>query len=361
MKTRRIFGDFEPYGWEPSNEQIAKEFGLKTDRILRFDTNTSPYIPSSLLQELKKGLEDLPVNRYPDTSYSILRRKLASYNKCNPDNIMVSNGADEALDIIVKTFVDESSEVILSVPTYSYYPVLVRLMAGKVKQVKRNKDFSDNFAAIKNAIGKNTCMVMLCSPNNPTGNLVDPQGLKSLLETNCAVMIDEAYYEFSGKSLAPLAKSYDNLIIVRTFSKGFSLAGLRVGYTLASEKTTSLLNMVRPPNSVGVISLRLAEIALDNKKLVKENVSRILGERNRCIAELSKIRGIRVIPTNANFMLIRFEKYTGSEVYKKLAKRGLVLRDVSKLPALKQCVRFSVGKPEEDDVLLKTIREIAKG
>ncbi|MBM3896921.1 MAG: histidinol-phosphate transaminase [Thaumarchaeota archaeon] len=358
MKIRRIFGDFEPYGWEPSNEQIAEEFGLKTGRIIRFDTNTSPYTPARLLQKLKNGLETLPLNRYPDTSYSNLRKKLASYNSCSPDSIMVSNGADEALDIITKTFIDKDDEVRLSVPTYSYYPVLVRLMAGKVKQIKRNKDFSDDFAAIKNGIGKNTHMVMLCSPNNPTGNLVDQKGLKKLLETDCAVVIDEAYYEFSGKSAASLTRSYDNLIVVRTFSKAFSLAGLRVGYTIASEKTTSQLNLVRPPNSVGVISLRLAEMALHNVKMMKENVARILAERDRCIARLNKIRGIKTIPTAANFMLVRFAKRTGSEVYKKLAKRGLVVRDVSKLPSLKQCIRFSVGKPEENDTLLKAISEI---
>ena len=358
MKARRIFGDFEPYGWEPSNEQIAGEFGLKADRIIRFDTNTSPYAPTRLLRKLENGLETLPLNRYPDTSYSNLIKKLASYNSCNPDSIMVSNGADESLDIIMKTFVDEDSEVMLSVPTYSYYPVLVRLMAGKVKQIKRNKDFSDNLAAIKNAIGKNTRMVLLCSPNNPTGNLVDQKGLKKLLETDCAVVIDEAYYEFSGKSIATLTRSYDNLIVVRTFSKAFSLAGLRVGYTIASEKTTSQLNMVRPPNSVGVISLRLAEMALDNVELMKENVARVLAERDRCIAALNKVRGIKALPTNANFMLVRFAKHTGSEVYKKLAKRSLVVRDVSKLPSLKRCVRFSVGKPEENDALLKAISEI---
>ena len=361
MRARRIFVDFEPYDWEPSNEQIAEQVGIKADKIMRFDTNTSPYIPSSLLRELKNGLESLPLNRYPDTSYSMLRKKLASYNKCSPANIMVSNGADESLDIIVKTFVDGDSEVILSVPTYSYYPVLVRLMAGKVKQIRRNKEFSDNFVAIKNAIGKNTSLVILCSPNNPTGSLVEPKGLKGLLETDCVFIIDEAYYEFSGKTLAGLTKSYDNLIIVRTFSKAFSLAGLRVGYTIASEKTTSLLNLVRPPNSVGVIPLKLAEIALDNAKLMKENVSKMLAERNRCIAELDKIRGIEALPTSANFMLVRFAKHTGLEVCRKLAKMGLVVRDVSKLPSLRQCIRFSVGKPEENNALLNAIREIAKG
>jgi len=360
MKARRIFGDFEPYEWEPSNLRIAKEFSLKPDKITRFDTNTSPYIPSFLLQELKRNLEILPLNRYPDTSYSNLRKKLASYNRCSPDGIMVSNGADESLDIIVKTFVDENSEVILSVPTYSYYPVLVRLMAGKIKQVRRNKDFSDNFAAINNA-SKNARMVILCSPNNPTGNLVEPEGLKDLLETDCTIVVDEAYYEFSGKSLASLTKSYDNLIIVRTFSKAFSLAGLRVGYTIASKKTTSLLNMVRPPNSVGVIPLKLAEMALVNTKLMKENVSKMLAERNRCVAELAKIGGIEALPTSANFMLIRFAKRKGSEIYKKLAKKGLVVRDVSELPSLKECIRFSVGKPEENSAFLQAIREIAKG
>lgn len=358
MKARRIFEDFEPYEWEPSNEAIAEEFGLRADKIVRFDTNTSPYIPTSLLQELEKSLGSLPVNRYPDTSYSRLRKKLAEYNKCNMDSIIVSNGADESLDIIAKTFIDEDSEVILSIPTYSYYPVLVRLMAGNVKQVSRKKDFSDDLAAIKSVMGKNTRMVLLCSPNNPTGNLVDTEGLKDVLETDCAVVIDEAYYEFAGKSLARLTSKHDNLIIVRTFSKAFSLAGLRVGYTIASEKTTSLLNIVRPPNSVGVISLQLAEIALDNVKLMEENVSRMLRERDRCASELSKIKGIEVIPTSANFMLVRFPRLAGSMVYTKLAKKGLVVRDVSKLPNLQNYIRFSVGKPEENDMLLKAMKEM---
>jgi histidinol-phosphate aminotransferase len=360
MKIRRIFENFEPYGWEPSNEQIAREFNLDPRNVVRFDTNTSPYLPSDLLDEIRTSITELPINRYPDTSYSALRRGLASYNKCSPDSIMVTNGADEALDIVMKTFVDDGSEVILSVPTYSYYPVLTRLMGGKVKQIRRRKDFSDDIDGIKKAISKDTSLVILCSPNNPTGNLVDPKKIEKILQiSDCTVVVDEAYYEFCSKTLANLTSKYDNLIVARTFSKGFSLAGLRVGYTIASEKTTALLNNVRPPNSVGVISLKLAEIALSRTGLMRRNVARILKERDRCASALSKIKGLSVIPTNANFMLVRFAKQRGSDVYRKLAKKGLVVRDVSKLPGLQGYIRFSVGTPEENDKLLAAMKQLA--
>lgn len=362
MKIRSMLERYVPYAWEPSNEQIAKEFGINPRKVMRFDTNTSPFLPTALLKRLEKFLTSLPVNRYPDTSYSNLRRKLATYNKCSPDCIIVSNGADEALDIIGKVFIEDGGETILSVPTYSYYSALIPLLGGKVRAVKRRKDFSDDFDAIKSAIDTNTASIILCSPNNPTGNLVKEEGLRKLLDGNdsVVVVVDEAYYEFGGKTLAGLTSSYDNLIIVRTFSKAFSLAGLRVGYTIASEKTTALLNRVRPPNSVGVISLKLAEIALSHIKLMRKTVAQMLKEKDGCASELSKIDGIKVFPTDANFMIVRFPNRGGSEIYRKLARKGVVVRDMSGYPSLRDCIRFSVGTRQENSKLLDAIREIAR-
>jgi len=359
MRAREAIRIYEPYCWESSSEEIASKFGLRQEQIIRFDTNSMPYIPVEWLSKLSSTLPGMRVNDYPDTYYSALRRGLSKYVGKNMDCITVTNGADEALDIVSKTFIDPGTPIFVSTPTYSMYRVIAEIMGGKVVYVMRDENFSDDVDALLKASASKEGVMFLCSPNNPTGNTSLTQDIVRLLEeSSCLVVVDESYYEFCGKTSVDLTSKYDNLVVVRTFSKGFCLAGARVGYIVASEEMISSLNRVRPPNSLNVMSLALAEIALNNPDVMKKYVKRIVEERNRIVKNLNEIDGITVYPTEANFVLVRFKKASAKDVLEKLLKRGIVVRDVSELPRLENCLRFAVRTSQEDDLLMEAMKYI---
>lgn len=360
LRVRRMLEDFEPYEWETPSGDIAAKLGLPVDQIVRFDTNAAPSIPRKWLIELASKLKDLNVNDYPDTSYLRFRRALSRYTGVDVDRITVTNGADEGLDIIVKTVIDKDTSVVTSSPTYMFYKVVTQIAGGKLVSVPRREDFSDDEESLLRATKEESIRaVFLCSPNNPTGNSVKRETLVRLLEeTDAVVAVDEAYSEFSGKTVLDLTEKYDNLVILRTFSKAFCLAGARVGYIVSSKKTIDILNRVRPPNSLSVISLALAEISLNDFDAVRANIDFIVGERERCRTFLKNLRGVRVYPSETNFLLLRFDDIEPEQVFKLLMQRGLVVRNVSRTVGLERCLRFSVRLPHQNDMLLNAISEI---
>lgn len=348
---------FTPYEWEPSNEEFAKKLGIRPEKLLRFDTNTSPFKPDSLLKELSASITKITVNEYPDTSYVKLRKALSEYNRIDKDQISVTTGADEALDIISKVLVEAGSKVLVSAPTYSMFRIVVETMGGRIISVPRRRDFSDDVNKLLETVDGKTSLIILCSPNNPTGNLTPINNVAKILdETSIPVVIDEAYFEFAGQTSARLLHKNERLIIVRTFSKAFSLAGARVGYFMAARDTVSLLNRMRPPNSLTAISLKLAELALKRKKLMVENVQTVKNERRRLLRALEK-SGLEVYPSNANFILVRFSDTSGSDFYQRLLKKGFVARNVGDLPQLKNCLRFTIRTPKENDKLLDALKD----
>ncbi|MFQ5762376.1 MAG: histidinol-phosphate transaminase [Candidatus Bathyarchaeia archaeon] len=359
MKIRDCLTSFKPYEWEPSNEEIARRVGLRAQDIIRFDTNATPRTPLHLLRSLSGRLMTLNINDYPDTSYSSLRRALARYLNCDFDQVSVTAGADEALDLVAKVFVDPGSSVVVSVPTYSYYGAVVGALGGGVKEVQRKLDFSDDVEAIISAITPEVRIIFLCSPNNPTGNVIAEDSLIRLLEsTDLPVVVDEAYAEFAGKSFTSMTSKYRNLIVLRTFSKAFALAGVRVGYMVACKEMIGIINKVRPPNSVGVISLALAEMALEQRDALKETVDRIIRGRDRLAEQLRKLGGLTVYPSEANFLLVRFADIPARAVYEELLRKGIVVRDLSQVPRLENCLRFTVRTEDDNNKLLNSLGEI---
>ncbi|MEM2896206.1 MAG: histidinol-phosphate transaminase [Candidatus Bathyarchaeia archaeon] len=361
MKIRNFFKNFKPYEWELSNEQISNMLGLSPKRILRFDTNTSPYVPMEILNKLSSILLKIKVNEYPDASYNEIRSYLSKYTGIDGDQIVLTNGADEALDIIAKVFVDEGTHALVSAPTYSMYRVCVEILSGKVIPILRNEDFSDNREGIFEAFSEKTRAVFLCSPNNPTGNVSDRETIVTLLEElECPIVIDESYFEFSKKTTVDLIHKHQNLVVVRTFSKSFGLAGARVGYILSSKELCNLFNKVRPPNSVGIISLALAKLALENLDIMEKCVKETIEERGRILKDLSKTDKIYAYPSEANFILTRFLNADASKIHKELLARGIVTRNVSDMPMLNNCIRFSIRTREENNILLNNLYEVLK-
>jgi len=359
MQYRHILDSFKEYVWESSNEEISNSTGIDINHIRRFDTNTSPYRPTHWLKKLSEDLPNLDINQYPDTSYTSLRKKLSNYIGVDRDRIVVANGADEAFDIISKTYLDQGFTSIESSPTYSYYRIITELNSSKLISIPRKKNFSNDVDAILNNIGNTTQIIYLCSPNNPTGNSVDRNDILRILnETKSNVVIDEAYQEYGGESFIDLTEEYDNLLIVKTLSKAFALAGARIGYIVGCKRAVDLLNKVRPPNSLNVISLRLAEFALDDVNWTKRKIKIILKERDRCMKEINHIKNVKTYPSDANFFLIEFLNKSSESVCDSLIKKGLVLRKLKGHPVLENCLRFSVGLPKHNDEFLVSLQNI---
>jgi len=238
------------------------------------------------------------------------------------------------------------------------YNIVSKIMGARVVEALRKDDLTDDFDRIKASIDENTRIVFLGSPNNPTGTCVSRPDLLDLLRSfDCAVVLDEAYFEFSGETFVDLTKEYDNLIILRTFSKAFSLAGARVGYIVSSDNTIDLINRVRPPNSLTVFSLELARLALLNKELMEANVSSILSARDVLKGSLEGI-GLNVYPSKANFLLVDFRPRSPTQIHRMLIKRGIVVRDVSSMPLLDKCLRITVRDKNDNQRLVEALSEV---
>lgn len=360
VNIRSIFSSFSPYSWELSTREISKKVGIPPSRIHRMDTNTSPYLPEMPLEQLCRNLTKLRVNDYPDTSYFDLRRKISSYCGTEVNQIVVTNGADEALDIIAKTLLDRRDEVIIPVPTYSMYRVCSEIMDARVVSIPRINDFRLNLDVIKKKLTTKTKIIFLCSPNNPTGNTVSSEEMSSLLELSrdCTVVIDEAYYEFSGTTYSKLVDKYDNLLIVRTFSKAFSMAGVRVGYVISSQSSTERLNLVRPPNSLGVISIFLAQQSLEYLSQMRDNVKSIVAERNRMQKAMNEIKRCKVYPSEANFILFEPAGVLSDSLHSQLMKKGFVLRNFTGVSGIGNCLRVTVNTSKVNSLFLKTLAHL---
>ena len=359
MRYRALLDVFEPYGWEPSTEQIASSLGIKPGKILRLDLNTSPTPPVASLKAASKKLPKTKINLYPDTSYSSLRQAIAEYTSHDPEAIIPTNGADEAIDIVARVFLEKDTTALASVPTYSYFRIASELQGARFVGVPRLENFQDNLDGILSRLDSNTGMVFLCSPNNPTGNITTIRDVERLCaETEACIVVDEAYYEYCKVSVQPLLRKFSNLIVIRTLSKAFGLAGARIGYILACEETVKLVNKARPPNSLGTLNIEIAHHALTHRSYMYHSVKNIVSERERIYNVLSRIDGLEVHPSHANFLLIRFRELDANQVYAELLKRGIVVRNLSQSQLTKNCLRVTIGLRGQNNRFLNTLNSI---
>jgi len=334
------------YEWEASSESIAERYGIPLERVIRFDMNTSPFKPEFNF----KGVE---INEYPDPSYANLRKLLSEYAGVPSDRIVVGAGADEILSVIARVFLEKGDIAVISAPTYPMFRVVVESSGGIACEVQREEDFSLNEDALISQVKERKAkLVFICNPNNPTGNLSEVKSIEKIASgVDACVVVDEAYFEFCGKSSANLLKKYENIVITRTFSKAFSLAGARVGYSLSSECIAEAMNRVRMPSSVSSLSVFLAEESLKNKEKMERDTARIVRERKR-LAEQLRGLGLEVFPSSANFLLVRFK--SAEYVFERLIERGIVARKFSS-DRLKDCLRFTVRSREENSLLLREL------
>jgi len=335
----------QPYEWEPPSASIARETGVPEDQVVRFDTNTFPW-PGAALDRLPPE----PLNEYPDTSYLGLTEAIAQYTDAPIDCITVGAGADEVLDMIAKAYIDGSSRVLLSRPTYPMFRILSEMAGGVIAEVPAIDLRLDREAFLEHA--RRAAVTWFCNPNNPTGELLPLSFVEELAAAAGGVVaIDEAYVEMSGVTALPLIDRMPNVVLVRTLSKAFGLAGVRVGYALAGPAISAVLRRVRPPGSISAVSAALGAQALGDLNGMRQRVQQIIVERARLQRELTSV-GLDVRDSAANFLLAR----TGRQAAPRLLKDGLVVRTFPPTSPLAEYIRITVRRPEENARLVAALK-----
>ncbi len=364
-------GEPAHYSWEATNEEVSARYGVPVDSIVRFDLNTSPAPPELIERLVAAGRFVAPMSEYPPADYGALIAAAAARYGVATNELIVGAGADEILDIITKAFLPVGGSAVVPVPTYAMYRVDTEQRGATVIPVPRLRedDWILDLPALRTA-ARRADVVWLCSPNNPTG-LAEPDGaiaevLVGILADAITddreapiVVLDEAYAEFTGVSLAVLRIDYPNLIVIRTASKAYALAGLRVGFAIARPELISRMNPYRPPGSVSVISVTMVTEALLDDTILHANLERVLHERERLSSALTAI-GWSVGPSVTNFILIDFGSASAAErVSERLLQHGLVPRTFPDGHPLTDQLRITVRSQYENTRLIDAATTIA--
>lgn len=330
------------------------------DTPIKINQNENPFgMPQAIKAEVLRRAAAHDWARYPDFIPTRLHEKLAAYTGWRADGIMAGNGSNEMIQSVINATVETGVRVLLPEPTFSVYAQVIKVMNGDIISVLLNDDLSFNIPRLATAIKvQKIDLAIICSPNNPTGCTISKRDLEMLLRNSTGlVVVDQAYLEIGGEDFVSLLNDYPNLVILRTFSKAMAMGGLRVGYCLAAPELIREFMKCKMPYSLNYFSTTAAEVALENLDLLHPLIESIQRERNRLFAELQTIRGLKPVPSAANFFVVKTAVPPG-ELFEALVQRGLLIRDVSKAPMLSDFVRISVGTPQENDLLLAALREI---
>ena len=321
--------------------------------------NESPYnIPDDIRYQIRKRLKRLDFNRYPDPLANELRDLIAASNGLERENVLVGNGGDELLFNTALAFGGPGKKFLNTSPTFSVYTANAFLTGTEVVDIPRLDGFRiDELGILTRVAEGDIDFIILTSPNNPTGQLVSETFIRHLLEsTDALVMVDEAYGEFSRMTCRPLLELHKNLVILRTFSKAFSCAGVRLGYLLGDAEVIDEYLKVRQPYSVDAVSQLIGCTVYENRQLFSPGIRSIIDERERMMEELHKIEDLRVYPSDANFILVRLDD--ADKAWEELLEMGILVRDFSHTPMLEGCLRLTVGTPKENNALLKALRKV---
>ncbi|MDQ3128458.1 MAG: histidinol-phosphate aminotransferase family protein [Chloroflexota bacterium] len=359
------------YSWEATDEEVAARFGIAIENILRFDLNTSPAPPEIVAGILASGAFDAPLSEYPPSDYRRLVETAARVYGVATDELLVGAGADEILDLIGKAFLPVSGRAVVPAPTYAMYRVITE-QRGATAVIVPRLDATDGYALdlpATRAAARDADIVWLCSPNNPTGLPEPADGIARLLDDIEAdadqagrppaiVVLDEAYAEFVGTSLVDLRLTHESLVVVRTASKAYALAGLRVGFAIAQPGTIARIAPYRPPGSVSTISVTIVTAALADARGMVANVARVDAERDR-LADGLRDAGWSVGPTVTNFLLVDLgTSERAAATATGLLRRGLVPRTFGAGHPLAHCLRLTIRDRTGNDRLIAAAQDI---
>lgn len=328
---------------------------------VKLDQNENPYeLPDALKARVLEAALSASWARYPAFDPALLRRRLAEHAGWRADGVLAGNGSNELIEALLRVTLGPGRRVVLPEPTFTLYGLLATVLGAERIAVPLAADLAYDVEALLRARRQSGAGVtIVCSPNNPTGSLLGVDEVARLcLEGDGLVVVDEAYHEFAGQTVAPLLAEHENLVVLRTFSKALALAGLRVGYLLASPALVREIDKARLPYNLNLVSQAAALAVLDEETLVRERVRHIVSGREALARSLSAVPGLRVHPSHANFLLVELAEAAPRRVFDALFACSVLVRDVSAYPRLGRCLRVSVGSPEENAALLAAFRRV---
>lgn len=337
--VRENIANLAPYS--TARDEYKGEIGVY------LDANENPY--------------DNGINRYPDPHQFKLKERIAAVKGLKTENLFLGNGSDEAIDLIFRIFCCPAvDEVIAITPSYGMYKVAANTNDIKLTEVKLKEDYSLDLEAIISAITPSTKAVFLCSPNNPSGNLLSKEDIIKLIELyKVLVVVDEAYIDFADdEGFVPLLEKYPNVIVLQTLSKAWGMAGLRVGMAIASTYIIGLMNKVKYPYNINCLAQEKAfeMLSAENVEKSRKELAEIIAERKRVMAELENIASVvKIYPSDANFILVKMKN--ANETYNSLIENKIIVRNRSSVVLCDSSLRISIGTPEENDKLIKELRD----
>lgn len=352
-------------------EDEVKKYGVnvlnmvwRSKNFIRLMGNENQYGPSPKVIEAIKNAAQW-INRYPSPIHVDLVEKIAEYASVEPENILLGAGSLEIMDAIFRAFLDPGDNVILSSPTYKPYVLRIKICGGVPRLIPMRKNengFSRNLEKILQAADSRTKAIVFLNPNNPSGIPLTGEELEKVLDKPILVVIDEAYYEFCGKTFIPFVEENENIVVIRTLSKAFALAGLRLGYAVVNPSLVDYVSRVQLPFRVTELTAHAALAALNDIEYAKGTIKKIIEERERLFTELSKIEGLKPYPSAANFILVEVthEKYSAEKVSSLLLGKRIIVRGFTGAPGLEEggYIRISVGTREQNDKLISALKSV---
>lgn len=321
-------------------------------RVIKLDSNENAYGPSP---RVLAALGDERTWHFYSGQDDVAKQ-LATYAGVAPENLVITNGGDESIDLVLRAVLEQGNAVIDAPPSFEMYRISVIANRGRVVDVPRDENFNlDLDAVIRAAQSENARAICLASPNNPDGKLLPRADLLRLLDLGVLVMLDEAYYEYSGETAVDLIAQYQNLVIVRTFSKWAGLAGLRIGYVLAAPEFISGLHKLRAPYNVNLAGLVAVRESLLDADYLMQNVRTTVAERDRMCRELAQLGWLEPIPGKTNFLLIRVRDRDPQTIKQQLADKNILIR-AFRSPRLKNYIRISIGTPDQNAQVLEALQ-----
>lgn len=339
--------------------QELKEYTVPQDKYeVKLNQNESPYdVPEDLKKEIIEKMITTDWNRYPSRTAIPLVKAISVYTNFPEEGIVAANASNEILQGTFQAICDSGDKIVAISPGFAIYPYLSKIMDLALTEVPLLEDFSFDVPEIIKK-GEDAKMIILALPNNPTGTTISLEKIEEIARNiNGIFVVDEAYFEFSKKTAISLLDKYDNIIIIRTLSKAFGLAGIRLGYLLTNAEIASAVQKAKLPFSVGIFGQIAGEILLNKNEYIKDVVKKILDEKEKVFAELKGIATIEPIPSYTNFILFRTQKIPGKELFDEMYRRGVLLRFFD-TPRLKNTLRVTIGKREQNKIFLKTLKEV---
>jgi histidinol-phosphate aminotransferase len=339
---------------------------------VKINQNENPWdLPEALKRRVLEGALARPWSRYPDFDPRELLEALARFSGWRSDGILAANGSNEAIEALLLVTVGPGTSVVIPEPTFTLYALMTTILGGEPTPSRGALKVTgasgppgaqapsfvyDVEALLESREESQASLTIICSPNNPTGTSLSSADVERLCRaSDSLVVIDEAYHEFSARTVVPLLDRHPNLVVLRTFSKAMALAGLRVGYLLASPELVREVNKARLPYNVNFFSQMAAIAALEEKEALATSVRRLIGERERLLDRLADVPGVRAFSSDANFFLLECLSADPKAVFASMLRRGVLVRDVTSYPTLGRCLRVSVGTEAENDAFLHAL------